>query len=70
MLMLDDKELSDLAKSKNVKIAMKIKNRIITRYCFVSIKTFQHVIIYILLELTYLSTKQLMYICQKRIPKE
>ena len=38
-------KLSNLVKSKNVKVDMKIKNRIIARYCFVSIKTAQRVII-------------------------
>ena len=35
--MLDDKRLN-LAKSKNVKVDIKIKNRIITRYCFATFK--------------------------------
>ena len=56
--MLDDKTWLNLAKSKNVKLDMEIKNRIITR-CFDLIKIFQHVMIYILLELTYFGTKQI-----------
>ena len=57
-------------RSKNVKSGIKNKHRIITTYCFVSIKTFQHVMIYILLEFTYVSTNKLAQICPKRVPKE
>ena len=47
-----------------------IETRIITRYCFVSMKTFQRVMMYIRLELTCFSTDKLTQICQKRVPKE
>ena len=48
---------------------MKIKKRIVTRYCFVSLNTFQRVMIYMLLEFTFLSTKQLMQICLRKGPQ-
>ena len=66
--MLDDKKWSNLAKSKNVKFDMNIKNRIITRYCFVSIKTFQRVIINNWLEFALFSTKKVMPDMSKKGP--
>ena len=47
---------------------MKIKNRIITRYCYVSIKTLQRVIINNLLEFTYFSAKKVMRDMSKKGP--
>ena len=68
-LMLDDKIWLNWAESKNIKLNMKIKNRIITRYCFVSITTFQRVMIYIRLEFKYLSTKQISAYMSKKGPQ-
>ena len=39
-----DKKIPKVTKSKNVKFDTKIKKRIITRYYFVSIKTFRYII--------------------------
>ena len=64
---LDRKNWQNLAKSKNVKFDMKIRNRIMTRYCFVSMKTSQRVMIYMSLEFVYFSTKT--HICPKRLPR-
>ena len=47
------KKILNLAKSRNAKIDMAIKKRIIIRYCFVSIITFQHVLIYIPFDIIY-----------------
>ena len=49
---------------------MKIKHRIIIKYCFVSIETFQQIIIYMLLETLYFASNKLTQIGQKRVPKE
>ena len=46
--MLANNILLNVAKFQHVKLDMKIKSRIITRHCFVSINILQRVIIYIL----------------------
>ena len=51
-----------MQKCQKIKIDMTIKNCIITRlsrYCFVSMKTFQRFIIYMMFEFTYFSTKEI-----------
>ena len=64
-LMLDNKNWQTNAKSKNVNFYMKIKKRIITRYCFVSTNTFQRVMIYILLDIVDIWPKKGTHICKK-----
>ena len=57
-----------MAESKNANFDMEIKNPIITRYCVVSINTFQRVIINNLLEVTNFSTKKVMPDMSKKGP--
>ena len=49
-------KLTNVAKIPKCQFDMNIKNRIITKYCFVSINTFQLVMIHLLLDMTNFST--------------